>query len=106
MAHNQQEILRLGHKTCLYYPLYPSYVSPQTISRYTLVTSLTEMVPVRGRRQVEYNLDVLGQNAPSERVLQKHAPYALNHINRKLVLEPKVPLTQLVMPVWTCIVCS
>ena len=48
------------------------------------------MVPVRARRQIAYPLDNLGGNAPSERVLKPAESYALNHINRKLTLEPKV----------------
>ena len=48
------------------------------------------MVPVRARRQITYPLEQLAINAPSDRVLKKQEPYALNHVNRKLVLEPKV----------------
>lgn len=47
------------------------------------------MVPVRARRQIVYP-DGLEINAPSERVLKNEEAYALNHINRKLVMEPKV----------------
>ena len=54
------------------------------------------MVPVRKRGQIEYNFDKLGINAPSERVLGPKynytMPCALNHINRKLLLEPKVAI--------------
>lgn len=54
------------------------------------------MVPVRRRNQIEYNFSKLGVNAPSEQVLkQRHnysMPCALNHINRKLLLEPKVAI--------------
>lgn len=48
------------------------------------------MVPVRARRQIRYPVEQLGVNAPSERVLAEREAYALNHINRKLTLEPKV----------------
>ena len=68
-----------------------SYVAFQQLShRHTLVTALNDMVPVRARRQIEYSKEILKENAPSERVLKKQEPYALSHINRKLVLEPKV----------------
>lgn len=48
------------------------------------------MVPVRARRQIVYPVEQLGINAPSDRILAQREPYALNHINRKLVMEPKV----------------
>lgn len=54
------------------------------------------MVPVRRRNQIEYNFEKLGVNAPSEQVIKQRfnysMPCALNHINRKLLLEPKVYL--------------
>ena len=85
-----QEVLRLGHKSCLYYPLYPPYVERDLLQRHTLVDCLNELVPVRARRQISYPLDKLGENAPAKRVLEKQELYALNHINWKLALEPKV----------------
>ena len=54
------------------------------------MAALNDMVPVRARRQIEYPSKLSGENAPSERVLAKEETYALNHINRKLTLEPKV----------------
>lgn len=87
-----QEVLRLGHKSCLYYPLYPPYVEKESLLRHTLVDCLNELVPVRARRQIVYPLKTLGENAPAERILEKQELYALNHINRKLALEPKVCL--------------
>ncbi len=55
------------------------------------------MVPVKKRKQIEYNPQKLGINLPSANVLnQKYnyvMPCALNHINRKLLLEPKVNFT-------------
>ena len=55
-----------------------------------MVAALSDLVPVRARRQIAYPIGALGGNAPSERVLKSLEPYALNHINRKLTLEPKV----------------
>ena len=52
------------------------------------------MVPVRRRNLIEYNFDKLKGNAPSKQVLENKYSYpmpsALNHINRKLLLESKV----------------
>ncbi len=52
------------------------------------------MVPVRKRKQIDYNTKKLGVNLPSDQVLKQkynyQMPCALNHINRKLLLEPKV----------------
>ncbi|KAK2147282.1 hypothetical protein LSH36_561g01009 [Paralvinella palmiformis] len=87
-----KEILRLGHKTCLYYPLYPGYVERKILEKHTLVAALNDMVPVRARRQIVYPLEILGSNAPSTRVLKQQEQYALNHINRKLTMEPKVTI--------------
>lgn len=90
--HFLKEVLRIGHKTCLYYPLFPPYTDKQVVENYSLISCLREMVPVRHRRQITYPLENLGINAPSDRVLCQREPYALNHINRKLTLEPKVTI--------------
>ncbi|XP_064621787.1 cilia- and flagella-associated protein 61-like isoform X2 [Lineus longissimus] len=87
-----KEVLRLGHKTCLYYPVYPPYVDKQVLQKHSLVSALNDMVPVRSRRQITYPQNALGGNSPSERVLASPEPYALSHINRKLTLEPKVTI--------------
>ena len=55
-----------------------------------MITCLNDLVPVRPRRQITYPLDALKGNAPSQRVLKEEEIYCLNHINRKLTLEPKV----------------
>nr|XP_002126453.1 cilia- and flagella-associated protein 61 [Ciona intestinalis] len=90
--HFIKEVLRQGHKSCLYYPIYPSYAPQSCSEKHSLITGLNFMVPVRARRQIEYPLQELGINAPSERVISKSPPYAINHINRKLTLEPKVTI--------------
>lgn len=90
--HFFKEILRLAHKTCLYYPLYPPYTPKEKLQDHSLVSGLNALVPVRTRRQIVYPEEGLGINGPSDRILKKCDPYALNHINRKLVLEPKVTI--------------
>ena len=62
----------------------------QKLNDHSLVSGLNALVPVRSRRQIVYPEQGLGINGPSDRILKKCNPYALNHINRKLVLEPKV----------------
>lgn len=89
-----REILRKSHKTCLYYPIYPEYSDSKITKKYSLLTAIKYMVPVARRKQIEYNFDKLGVNAPSDMVLKPRnnylIPCALNMINRKLLLEPKV----------------
>ncbi|NWV86635.1 CFA61 protein, partial [Dasyornis broadbenti] len=87
-----KEILRLGHKSSLYYPIYPEYVEGkfQRPCAHSLTSALHYMAPVRPRRQIVYPLEELGVNAPSEQVSKDQLKYSLNLTNRKLVLESKV----------------
>ncbi|XP_073413522.1 cilia- and flagella-associated protein 61 isoform X1 [Dendrobates tinctorius] len=92
--HFLKEILRLSHKSSLYYPVYPPYVKNQFKNpcAHSLTSALHYMVPVRLRRQIVYPLEKLGINAPSKQVSKDQSPYALYHINRKLTLEPKITI--------------
>ncbi|KAG9484247.1 hypothetical protein GDO78_009909 [Eleutherodactylus coqui] len=92
--HFLKEILRLSHKSALYYPVYPPYDKNQFKNpcSHSLTSALHYMVPVRPRRQIVYPLEKLGINAPSKQVSKDQPPYALYHINRKLTLEPKVTI--------------
>ncbi|XP_025915985.1 cilia- and flagella-associated protein 61 [Apteryx rowi] len=92
--HFLKEILRLAHKSSLYYPVYPQYVEGkfQNPCAHSLTSALHYMVPVRPRRQIVYPLEELGINAPSEQVSKDQLGYALNYINRKLTLESKVSI--------------
>jgi hypothetical protein len=89
-----KEIMRKSNKTSLYYPIYPEYAPLDLAQKYSLITALNFMAPVHRRTQIEYNARKLGINMPSEQVIKPkynyHLPCALNHINRKLLLEPKV----------------
>ncbi|XP_021564546.1 cilia- and flagella-associated protein 61 [Carlito syrichta] len=87
-----KEILRLGYKSCLYYPVYPKAREGEFQSSYahSLTSALHYLVPVRPRRQIVYPLEKLGINAPSKAVSKDLMSYALNHTNRKLTLEPKI----------------
>ncbi|NXG35920.1 CFA61 protein, partial [Dromaius novaehollandiae] len=92
--HFLKEILRLAHKSSLYYPIYPQYAEGkfQNPCAHSLTSALHYMVPVRPRRQIVYPLEELGINAPSEQVSKDQLGYALNYINRKLTLESKVSI--------------
>ncbi|XP_035754512.1 cilia- and flagella-associated protein 61, partial [Egretta garzetta] len=92
--HFLKEILRLAHKSSLYYPIYPQYMEGkfQNPRAHSLTSALHYMVPVRPRRQIVYPLEELGINAPSEQVSKDQLSYSLNHINRKLVLESKASI--------------
>ncbi|XP_012612815.2 cilia- and flagella-associated protein 61 [Microcebus murinus] len=87
-----KEILRLGYKSCLYYPVYPKFMEGKFQNPYahSLTSALHYLVPVRPRRQIVYPLEKLGINAPSKAVSKEPTSYALNHTNRKLTLEPKI----------------
>ncbi|XP_030303596.1 cilia- and flagella-associated protein 61 [Calypte anna] len=99
--HFLKEILRLAHKSSLYYPIYPQYVEGQFQNpcAHSLTSALHYMVPVRPRRQIVYPLEELGINAPSEQVSKDQLSYSLNHINRKLVLGSKVSVNTRVVVV-------
>ncbi|GAB1605044.1 cilia- and flagella-associated protein 61-like isoform X1 [Argonauta hians] len=84
-----KEILRQSYKTCLYHPLYPPYVPPEVSGYHSMLTCLSELIPVTHRRQIIYP-DQLGINAPSDKILNKKPPFALTHMNQKLALESKL----------------
>lgn len=90
--HFLKEILRLAHKSCLYYPVYPPHARHEGLKPHTTVTALNDLVLIRARRQIIYPLDELRGNAPSERILKEQEPFSLTHLNRKLTLEPKVTI--------------
>ncbi|KAM8945471.1 cilia- and flagella-associated protein 61 [Pelodytes ibericus] len=92
--HVLKEILRLSHKSSLYYPIYPTWEENQFKNpcAHSLTSALHYMVPVRPRRQIVYPLEKLGINAPSKQISKDQPGYAVYHINRKLTLEPKVTI--------------
>ncbi|XP_063079236.1 cilia- and flagella-associated protein 61 [Engraulis encrasicolus] len=90
--HFLKEALRLAHKTCLYFPMYPPLTENKNSCAHSLTAALNHMVPVRPRRQIVFSLEELGMNAPSQQITKEQAPYALNHFNRKLTMEPKVTI--------------
>uniref|UniRef100_A0A8C2CMI5 Cilia and flagella associated protein 61 n=1 Tax=Cyprinus carpio TaxID=7962 RepID=A0A8C2CMI5_CYPCA len=87
-----REVLRLAHKSCLYYHLHPPHYSHKNVILHSLAAVLNCMVPVSTRRQITYPLEELGINAPSQQITKHQAPFALYHTNRKLTMEPKVTI--------------
>ncbi|KFQ26969.1 Uncharacterized protein C20orf26, partial [Merops nubicus] len=87
--HFLKEILRLAHKSSLYYPVYPPYIEGKNPCAHSLTSALHYMAPVRPRRQIVYPLEELGMNAPAEQVSKDQLSYSLNHINRKLVMQSR-----------------
>ncbi|KAL2081853.1 hypothetical protein ACEWY4_021671 [Coilia grayii] len=90
--HFLKEALRLAHKSCLYYPIYPPVHQQRNSCGHYLTAALNYMVPVRPRRQIVLSLEELGMNAPSQHITKEQPPYALNHFSRKLTMEPKVTI--------------
>uniref|UniRef100_A0A8C5N465 Cilia and flagella associated protein 61 n=1 Tax=Leptobrachium leishanense TaxID=445787 RepID=A0A8C5N465_9ANUR len=92
--HFVKEVLRLSHKSSLYYPVFPPWEESQFKNpcAHSLTSALHYMVPVRPRRQIVYPLEKLGINAPSKHVSKDQRGYALYHTNRKLTFEPKISM--------------
>ena len=74
--------------------------SKQLREKYSMVTCLNELVPVRVRRQLIYPSAVAADgitgiaevNRPSKQILVEKPPFALYHTNFKLIVESKVCL--------------
>ncbi|XP_076874175.1 LOW QUALITY PROTEIN: cilia- and flagella-associated protein 61 [Brachyhypopomus gauderio] len=93
--HVLKEALRLAHKTCLYFAVYPPY---HTRTRWNaragpLAAALDCMVPVCPRRRVVYPLESWPPTHRPTQITEEQEPFALNHINRKLTMEPRLEVS-------------
>ena len=77
--------MRLSHSNNLYYPL--SHATGQ--HPFSVTLGLSEMVPVKPRRQIVYPSG-LSNNIPGREVMEQRPLYTLYHTNRKLSMETKV----------------
>uniref|UniRef100_A0AAV2K6V0 Cilia- and flagella-associated protein 61 N-terminal domain-containing protein n=1 Tax=Knipowitschia caucasica TaxID=637954 RepID=A0AAV2K6V0_KNICA len=87
-----REVLRLSTRTCLYYRVYPRDVHMSCCVDLDLLLDCA--VPVRPRPQIDFPLEELGQNAPSNLITDPQGggqtPFSLFLVSRKLTLEQKV----------------
>ncbi len=89
--------MRLSHSNNLYYPL----TNPMPVARrpFSVTLALSEMVPVKPRRQIVYP-DGLSNNTPGREIMEQRPLYTLYHTNRKLSMETKV---QILLVLYTCV---
>lgn len=90
-----REAMRLSGNSCIYYRVYAEEdksAGDGQMLPYSKVSVIDSMVPVRHRRQIDYPMDVLMSNVPSSRIRESRPAAALLFLNRKLMLEPKIPI--------------
>ncbi|CAF0869342.1 unnamed protein product [Adineta steineri] len=92
-----KEILRKINKTCIYYPIFPRYADDEMLKHHSPTYAIHYLVPVRPRRLIQYNLEELKMNAPTDCVLGKlpsltHSPFSLTMTSIKLLSETKITI--------------
>jgi hypothetical protein len=88
IKHILKESMRLSHCNNLYYPL---PIGKHLTTNHSLTMALHEMIPIKWRQQVAYP-DGLGPNASIKDVTAIKPHATLYHTNRKLSMEPKIPI--------------
>ncbi|CAF0926188.1 unnamed protein product [Rotaria sp. Silwood1] len=92
-----KEVLRKINKTCIYYPIFPRYADDEMLKHHSPTYATHYLLPVRPRRLIQYNLDQLKMNAPTDCVLGRlpsltHSPFALTFTAIKLIMETKITI--------------
>eukprot|EP00042_Codosiga_hollandica_P047651 m.520350 g.520350 ORF g.520350 m.520350 type:complete len:1192 (+) comp57494_c0_seq1:53-3628(+) len=85
-----REAMRLMRKSCAYFRVFQAGDAVPGASS-TITSIIDDMLPVRRRRQIEYNIEGLQSNAPSQRIRDDgSSAFALLLFTRRLCVEPKL----------------
>ncbi|CAF5185807.1 unnamed protein product, partial [Rotaria magnacalcarata] len=92
-----KEILRKVNKTCVYYPICPRYADDEMLKHHSPTYAIHYLLPVRPRRLIQYNLEKLKMNSPTDCVLGRlpslaHSQFALAFSTTKIIMEPKITI--------------
>jgi len=92
-----KEVLRKVKKTSIYYPIFPRYAEDEVLKHHSPTYAVHYLLPVRPRCLVQYDLQRLDTNAPTDCVLGRlptlmHNPFALNFTSTKLLMESKITI--------------
>ncbi|ESO06870.1 hypothetical protein HELRODRAFT_77249 [Helobdella robusta] len=80
-----RELMRQANKTCFYYYFYNNSMT-------SISTVIKDLIPIKARRQIQYDFELLSSNAPSKKITCEKQPFAILHVNRKLVLERRTTI--------------
>lgn len=94
-----KEVMRLDNKQCLFHRVYPDYVKNEAVDHQSVINDMEDWIPLMPRKRIHY--DDLGlveryddERQPPPYVQDTCDPYALIHIGKKFILEPKITLTK------------
>ncbi|XP_026479838.1 cilia- and flagella-associated protein 61-like [Ctenocephalides felis] len=90
-----KEIIRLSDVSLLYYCLYPPEVEEPECS---LITCISNMIPIKPRKKIHYDKVALGKLMPSDAITRIEKPFALYYAGNKTVASTKLLInTQIVI---------